>query len=253
MTQPLSPDPLSGLHQHHDEGRRAYPQQNPPPGPVERPLVDVRDMIVVHTAILREFRLAPQAVARVPAGANRPAGRVNAHLELLCDLLHHHHAGEDELLWPPLRPLLTADGQARLDEAEAQHADIDAALRLVNATRLRWNDLGDEGSRNDLVTGLRHLHDLLLAHLDTEERELLPLAATHLTTSQWAAIGEAGAAHISKSKTLLVFGMFAYEGNPEVLATMLHSAPLPARAIVPLLAPRVYARYAKRIHGTPRP
>ncbi len=28
------------------------------------PAVDVRDMLVVHTALLREFRLAPQAVAR---------------------------------------------------------------------------------------------------------------------------------------------------------------------------------------------
>ena len=52
---------------------------------------------------------------------------------------------------------------------------------------------------------------------------------------------------------LLIFGMFAYEGDPEVLTTMLHSAPPPARVIVPLLAPRIYARYAKRIHGTPRP
>ena len=172
-------------------------------------------MIVVHTAMLREFRLAPQCVARVPAGAHRAARRVNAHLELMCDLLHHHHAGEDELLWPPLRALLTADGQARLDEAEAQHTDIDAALRLVNTARHRWTDLGDDGSRDELIAALHHLHGLLVTHLDTEERELLPLAAAHLTPGQWAAVGEAGAAAVPKSKMLLVFGMFAYEGDPE--------------------------------------
>ncbi len=210
-------------------------------------------MIVVHTAMLREFRLAPQSVARVPAGAHRAAQRVNAHLELLCHMLHHHHAGEDELLWPPLRALLGADGQARLDEAEAQHADIDAALTLVNAARHRWADRGDHNSRGELIRALHDLHRLLLTHLDTEERELLPLAAAHLNPGQWAAVGEAGAASVQKSKMLLVFGMFAYEGDPEVLTTMLHAAPPPARAIVPLLAPRVYARYAKRIHGTPQP
>ena len=117
----------------------------------------------------------------------------------------------------------------------------------------RWIDLGDDGSRDELITALNHLHGLLVTHLDTEERELLPLAAAHLTPGQWAAVGEAGAAAVPKSKMLLVFGMFAYEGDPEVLTTMLHSAPPPARAIVPLLAPRIYARYAKRIHGTPRP
>jgi hypothetical protein len=168
-------------------------------------------------------------------------------------MLHHHHVGEDELLWPPLRALLGADGRARLDEAEAQHVDIDDALGLVKAARHRWTDLDDDDSRNDLIAALHHLHGLLLAHLDTEERELLPLAAAHLTPAQWAAIGEAGAAHVPKPKMLLVFGMFAYEGDPEVLTTMLHSAPPPARAIVPLLAPRIYARYAERIHGTPRP
>jgi hemerythrin-like domain-containing protein len=229
------------------------PSPYPPAAIVETPLVDVRDMIVVHTAMLREFRLAPKAVARVPAGAHRATRRVNAHLELLCDLLHHHHAGEDELLWPPLRALLTVDGQARLDEAEGQHADIAAALRLVNTARHRWIDPGEDGSRDQLIAALQNLHGLLVTHLDTEERELLPLASAHLTPSQWAAVGEAGAASVPKSKMLLVLGMFAYEGDPNVLATMLHSAPPPARAIAPLLAPRIYARYAKRIHGTPRP
>lgn len=253
MTETSSPHPSKGLPQGQLQARRAGPPPSPPVATVEQPLVDVRDMIVVHTAMLREFRLAPQAVARLPTGAHRAARRVNAHLELLCDMLHHHHAGEDELLWPPLRALLTADGQASLDEAEAQHTDIDAALRLVNTARHRWTDLGDDGSRDELITALHHLNGLLVTHLDTEERELLPLAAAHLTPGQWAAVGEAGAASIPKSKMLLVFGMFAYEGDAGVLTTMLHSAPPPARIMVPMLAPRIYARYAKRIHGTRRP
>ncbi len=104
-----------------------------------------------------------------------------------------------------------------------------------------------------LLTALDELLGLLVTHLDTEERELLPLAAAHLTPAQWAAVGAAGAASVPKSKMLLVFGMFAYEGDPDVLRTMLESAPPPARGIVPLLAPRIYARYARRLHGTPRP
>ena len=49
---------------------------------------------------------------------------------------------------------------------------------------------------------------LLAEHLDTEERDLLPLAAAHLTPAQWAAVGAAGAASVPRSKLLLVFGMF---------------------------------------------
>ncbi len=216
-------------------------------------MVDVRDMIVVHTAMLREFRLAPSAVARIPAGDRRAARRVDAHLTLLCDLLHHHHTGEDELLWPPLRSLLPAAGLALLDDAEAQHADIDHALGQVDTARIRWTTDVDDTSRDQLIAALQRLHGLLAEHLDTEERTLLPLAAAHLTPAQWAAVGAAGAASVPKSKMLLVFGMFAYEGDPEVVADMLHSAPPPARVIVPLIAPRIYARHAQRIHGTSRP
>ncbi|MET0701446.1 MAG: hemerythrin domain-containing protein, partial [Mycobacterium sp.] len=63
----------------------------------------------------------------------------------------------------------------------------------------------------------------------------------------------AGAASVPASKVLLVFGMFAYEGDPEVVRAMLHSAPPPARVFVAVFAPRMYARYAKRIHGTHLP
>ena len=210
-------------------------------------------MIVVHTAMLREFRLAPAAVARVPTGARRRIRRVDAHIELMCDLLHHHHSGEDELLWPPLRTVLTAAGQALLDEAEGQHADIDRAIGDVQDARRSWAQSVDEDSRTELCSALHRLHHLLTTHLDAEERDLLPLAAAHLTPAQWAAVGHAGAAAVPKSKLLLVFGMFSYEGDPNVVSDMLCSAPAAVRLTVPRLAPRVYAGYARRIHGTARP
>ncbi|GLZ50149.1 hypothetical protein Acsp06_63340 [Actinomycetospora sp. NBRC 106375] len=221
--------------------------------PAERPVVDVRDMVVVHTALLREFRLAPAAVGRVPAGARRAAVRVDRHLGLLCDLLHHHHAGEDELLWPPLRAQAPARSGVLLAEAEAQHEGLDAALGSVADARRAWVERAELDARDALVEALRELHRLLAEHLDTEERTLLPLAAAHLTEAQWRAVGEAGAAAVPASAMLLVFGMFAYEGDPEVLAGMLADAPAPVRALVPRLAPRVYARRAARVHGTARP
>ena len=147
----------------------------------DRPPVDVRDMLVVHTALLREFRLAPQAVARVPVGARSQAAAVERHLRLLCDLLHHHHTGEDELLWPALRDRLPAAAVARLDQAQAQHAHLDQALARVGAAQRSWAPRADADSRTDLVDALRALHALLAEHVDDEERTLLPLAAAHLT------------------------------------------------------------------------
>jgi iron-sulfur cluster repair protein YtfE (RIC family) len=218
-----------------------------------QPPVDVRDMLVVHTALLREFRLAPDAVLRVPAGARGRASAVDRHLGLLCDLLHHHHAGEDELLWPVLRPRLPAKAVAHLDEAEAQHAGLAEALDRVGAARRPWVARVDAGSADVLIGALRTLHRLLADHLDAEERVLLPLAAAHLTEDEWQAVAEAGAAAIPKSRMPLVFGMFAYEGDPQVLAGMLSAAPALPRLLVPRIAPRLYARRAAQVHGTPRP
>lgn len=218
-----------------------------------RPLVDVRDMLVVHTALLREFRLAPDAVARVPAGARRRAHAVERHLSLLGDLLHHHHAGEDKLLWPPLRTRLSPAALALLEEGASQHAGIERALGDVVTARRAWVDRVDVGSRDVLVEALQTLSSLLAEHLDAEERTLLPLAAAHLTESEWRAVGEAAATSIPKRTLPLVFGMFAYEGDPEVVAGMLHAAPALPRLIVPRIAPRLYARRAAQVHGTRRP
>jgi hemerythrin-like domain-containing protein len=219
----------------------------------DRPLVDVRDMIVVHTALLREFRLLPRAVARVDAGATRRAAVVDRHLGFLCDLLHHHHEGEDALLWPKLRDRVPAAAMAHLDEVETQHAGLDAALQAVAAARTRWTADASAAHRDALVTELDHLYGQLKEHLDTEESSVLPLAASVLTDAEWHAVGEAAVAAMPKPALLLAFGMFAYEGDPAVLRDVLASAPAVPRLLLPRIAPRAYARRAAQVHGTSRP
>ena len=199
-------------------------------------MVDTRDMIVVHTALLRELRLACRVVER-----DGPHAR--EHVTFVLDLLEHHHAGEDRLLWPVLRNRVPAEVEQVLEQTGAQHREIE---ELVEAARRE--PVGDR-----LVELLRRLHDVVAEHLDDEEREILPLAALHLSPAEWAAIGEAGAASTPRAKLPLLFGMFMYEGDPDVLRDMLSSAPPVVRAVVPRLAPRVYARYCRRVHGTPRP
>ena len=43
------------------------------------------------------------------------------------------------------------------------------------------------------------------------------------------------------------------QGDPEVIAMMLSHAPGPARLLMPFLAPRAFARYSRRVHGTATP
>jgi hemerythrin-like domain-containing protein len=168
-------------HRRSDEARWTCP---PDPAAGQPPL-DVRDMIVVHTALLREFRLAPAAVTRVPAGDRRRAATVSGHLGFLCDLLHHHHQGEDELLWPTLRSRVPAAAGRLIDDAEAQHHGIDDALRRVQELRTGWTADPSTERGAKLATQLENLHALLGKHLDFEERALLPLAASTFTEQEW--------------------------------------------------------------------
>lgn len=217
------------------------------------PTVDVRDMLVVHTALLREFRLAPAAVRRVGDDDPRQRDRVDTHLDLLCSLMHHHHEGEDELLWPLLRERLDGDDAAMLDVVEAQHAGIDAALSRVNDARSAWREAIDATTSRRLASALEDLFGALRDHLEVEERSVLPLAAVHLDPAEWHAVGEAGAASVPKPSMPLVIGMFAYEADPAVLRDMLRAAPAPVRILVPRIGPRIYARRALAVHGTRTP
>ena len=219
----------------------------------DRPLVDVRDMLVVHTAMLREFRLAPGSVRRVAIGDARRARVVAGHLRFLTDLLHHHHQGEDDLLWPLLRARTSPQAVAVIDEVEDQHAALDHELGTVERFRVAWASDPSPRTQDELAHHLEQLHVLLRDHLELEERALLPLAAAVLSEAEWHAVGEAGVAEMSRASLPLAFVMFAYEGDPAVLAAMLTAAPRIARVVLPAVAGRAYARRAHRVHGTARP
>ena len=211
--------------------------------------VDVRDMIVVHTAMLREFRLLP-ALLRGTSGAD--TGRralVAGHIRFLCDLLHHHHEGEDELLWPLLEQRAPATVQEWVEVMHDQHDRLDTLLTDVRRELDVWERSPDQLAADRLT----ELHAALVEHLDLEEREVLPVAAVTVTTREWHAIGEAAVAALPKPRLPLVFGMFMHEGDPQVLTDMLRTAPLVPRLLMPRIAPRVYARYARRVHGTATP
>ncbi len=130
---------------------------------------DTQDMIIVHRVFRREFRLAPQEVLSVAAGDVDRARTVVAHLVEMVTMLHHHHTGEDELLWPRLeqRAELSDDLLARM---EAQHAQVSALLDTVDALLPRFAQVADAGLRDELAGVLTAVSAALDAHLAEEER-----------------------------------------------------------------------------------
>ncbi len=214
-------------------------------------LADTRDMVIVHAAMLRELRLAPGLVRGAATAGTRRVARIADHVQLLLDLLHHHHEGEDELLWPVLAQRL-GPGEGETHAMEAQHARI--ATLIASAARVLhpWRAAPTDHTAT-LVTTLHDLYAAAEGHLRAEETTVLPLVERHVTEAEWHKVGEAAMASLPKPKLPMITGMIAYGNDPALVALLLAAAPRPVQLLMPRLGAAAYARYARRIHGTATP
>jgi hemerythrin-like domain-containing protein len=216
------------------------------------PGVDTREMIVIHSAFRREFGLAPALVRGVAPGDVQRAQVVADHLGLMRDFLHHHHTGEDRLLWPKLLERVPAELAPTVELMERQHEGVHEVIEQMAAPLDRWRASAAETDRDELAGALDRLHALLVEHLAAEEQHILPLASRSLTAKEWGELGEDGMASQPKNKLPMIFGMIMKDGDPEVIRGMLANAPLVPRLMLPFVGPRAYARYARRVHGSAR-
>ncbi|MFC7710608.1 hemerythrin domain-containing protein [Micromonospora lupini] len=214
-------------------------------------MADVRDMYMVHILFRREFGLLPQLVRGVRPGDVKRAEVVGAHAALMCQQLHLHHEGEDIFLWPLLAERGGAEAAAVVPTMQAQHHAIEQAYEAVVALLPDWRRTGRDGA--GVAEALERLRAAATEHMAMEEAEILPLAQRYVTAAEWAKLGEHGLRDTPKKHLPLTFGMAMYEGDPEVIKAVLAHAPLPARLLMPVLAPRLYATHAKRVHGTATP
>lgn len=216
-------------------------------------VLDTREMLVVHSLFRRELRLAGGLVRRVRPGDGRRATLVADHLAVVEDVLHHHHVAEDELLWPRLEQRVPEELAPVVQLMETQHEKVDSLLGQIGTLRPSWARTPDRSRTDELAELYDQLYIHTAEHLDAEESRVLPLVARCITADEWGELGEAGRNGIKRSDLALVFGMMMYEGDPEVVATMLAPAPLPVRVLVPRLGRRAYRRHALAVHGTTTP
>lgn len=216
-------------------------------------LIDTRDMTAVHTIFRREFGLAADLVRRVPAGDLDRARTVDAHLELIGRVLHHHHEAEDDYLWPLLLQRVPDELEPIVLLMEEHHQRIGAVLTRIEQLRPYWVVAPTAARTAELAALYEEHHAVLLEHLDAEENELLPIAARSLTQLEWHGLGERAMAGNSRSDMPLIFGMLAYGADPVVLAGMVANAPLLLRLLVPTLGRRAFRKHALRVHGTSTP
>jgi iron-sulfur cluster repair protein YtfE (RIC family) len=183
---------------------------------------DMTMMYVFHDALRRDLDCISRVTARTDDDP-KAILRTAAGWEMFQSYLHVHHSTEDEMLWPPLRGVLSDDSYANavFQAMEAEHARINPLLDAIDAALVdrdsgpaRLGELADA-----LASALR-------SHLDHEEKEGLPVIDSAITAEQWQAFSAAGAKQLSGDVSRLMPWMLD-GAAPDVTASVLGLLPPP--------------------------
>ena len=215
-------------------------------------LCDTSDMVIVHRMFRRECALLPKLVAAVAGGDVARARTVAEHAREVLDMLHHHHVGEDELLWPRLsaRTRFHADLLARMD---SQHQGLAVLLENAATAFAEWQDAPTAHTSTPLTTLLEQLSTGLNVHFDEEEAEILPIVERVLTAGEYAEVGRRGLLSILMTRRLIVLGYLLEDATPAERAVFLAAIPRPVRLAYRLIGRRQHRNETTRLRGPLQP
>jgi len=208
--------------------------------------IETRDMLLIHRVIRREIGSLPGLIRATRDRAR--AAQLAAHASEMLDFLHTHHTGEDELLWPVLRPRVRLD-DGLIDRMEAQHGEIAAAIADVRRWLPVWAGSADPQTGEQIAARIESAGAVLSVHLAEEEERVLPLCAEHFSQQEWDALGKHGFAAIPGKRRLVMLGHILAGTDDAERRQFLRRVPAPARLAYSLIGRRQHAREAAAIHG----
>lgn len=213
---------------------------------------DTSDMVIVHRMFRRECALLPQLVAAVAGGDLARARTVAGHAREVLDMLHHHHVGEDELLWPRLsaRTRFHADLLARMD---SQHQGLAVLLEHAATSFTAWQNAPTAPTSTALNALLKQLSAGLNEHFDEEEAAVLPIVERVITATEYQEVGQRGLVSIPLTRRLVVLGYLLEGATPQERSDFLAAVPAPARLAYRLIGARQHRHETTRLRGPLHP
>jgi iron-sulfur cluster repair protein YtfE (RIC family) len=209
-------------------------------------------MLMMHDMFRREFALMPGLAGGVAAGDRDRAQIVSEHIETVSTILHHHHIGEDENIWPLLLDRC-ADLAPLVRLMEDQHQQVATLIHEVDEALSIWRDNVTVEPRAALADALDRLIPPLKEHLSAEQDRVVPLMEQYITDAEWNKMVEKESAHVDPEQLPLWFGMLMYEGDPDSIERAILTAPADTRPAIRQLAAQTFAAHSQRLHGTATP
>lgn len=197
-------------------------------------------MFVIHDALRRDATHLARAVEH--RDLDDPQRRVAflSGWRVFTRQLRHHHESEDRNLWPLVRTYLPVHDQenALLTEMEREHERI---YPLINAMDTALQN-ADPAWLAEATVAFR---EELLAHLDHEERDAVPLMDSVLTPQDWKALNRVQRKDTGGKGAREFFPYILDEADPERAAQLTKLLPPPLRVLVHRAWQPRYAKTAR--------
>ncbi|MFI5034623.1 MAG: hemerythrin domain-containing protein [Acidimicrobiales bacterium] len=200
-------------------------------------------MKIVHETFRRAYEEAAQLIRANPTPSPARVTFLADHIEFGLNMLHHHHEGEDAILYPLLVERVP-DHATRTEQIDHEHQVVKQSIDSALTACSKWRTAPSDESAEKLASSLDNLNSDLVPHLDNEEREIVPLAAVTVTQEEWDSLAKHGIAAIPGNKKLIAFGMILEPLNPADRAYMLSNLPPPVKVLYRVLGQRAWNRYA---------
>jgi hemerythrin-like domain-containing protein len=190
------------------------------------PRPDVSELFAVHGVFRDTLGAASRLVGDIAPGDVERVAVIANYYENILSFLQAHHDGEEELVFPLLRERCP-EQDALLDRLDEGHEEAVRLMASAQSSLAAWP--ADDGvARSSVVDNLEALRTQLVAHLDEEEVEGLPLCSEHMSAQEWGALPGHGLANFHGDKIWLILGLIRERMNDAQRAAMLEHMPPPA-------------------------
>jgi len=205
--------------------------------------IEVRDMRIIHETFRRAYEESAALVRANPTPSPARVTFLADHIDFGLTMLHHHHEGEDEILYPLLVERVP-DHATRTEQIDHEHQAVKETIDAAQTACARWRTAPSTVTGEALANSLDEVNAALLPHLDNEEREVVPLAAVTVTQKEWDSLAKHGIASIPGNKKLIAFGMILEPLSEIDRVYMLTNLPPPVKVLYRLVGKRAWNKYA---------
>jgi hemerythrin-like domain-containing protein len=180
-------------------------------------------MYAIHHALTGALDAAPDYVAKAGVDSGRVEA-ISSFYENVIELLHSHHTGEDEVVYPVLEERC-ADRRADLERIDNQHKLLHEPMDAARSAIATWRAEPSADNAQAVIDAIAAIDEILRPHLAEEETVMLPIATQWMSPEEWGQLAGHAMGIFRADKPWLALGLVREQLNQQQRDGMLAGMP----------------------------